>query len=78
MEVGVTVGVDVGATLDGTDVGAVLGAVVGAVEGDTVGAVVGEDVSHVGSASEDQPTEPTPATLHVRVVAALIANPAKQ
>ena len=52
--------------------------VLGAVEGDTVGAAVGEDVSHVGTASEDQPTEPTPATLHVRVVATLIANPTKQ
>ena len=49
----------------------------GAVDGDAVGTPVGEDVSHVGAASNDQPTEPTPATLHVRVVAALIANPTK-
>ena len=40
---------------------------------------------HVGVSSEDQLTEPTPVTepttpvtLHVRVVAALIANPTKQ
>jgi hypothetical protein len=83
------VGVDVGAALgieDGAVLGAavgtdVLGAAVGTAEGnvgDTVGGVVGEDVSHVGTASEDQPTEPTPATLHVRVVATLIANPTKQ
>ena len=64
--------------LEGTDVGDVLGAVLGAVDGDAVGTPVGEDVSHVGTASDDQPTEPTPTTLHVRVVAALIANPAKQ
>ena len=68
--VGNAVGYAVGAA-EGNDV-------LGAVEGDTVGAAVGEDVSHVGTASEDQPTEPTPATLHVRVVAALIANPTKQ
>ena len=60
------------------NVGAVLGPVLGAVEGDTLGAVVGDDVSHVGTDSDDHPTEPTPATVHVRVVAALIANPAKQ
>ena len=64
--------------LEGTDVGDVLGAVLGAVDGDAVGTPVGEDVSHVGTASDDQPTEPTPATMHVRVVAALIANPTKQ
>ena len=46
--------------------------------GAAVGNAVGMDVPHVGTASDDQPTEPTPATVHVRVVAALIANPAKQ
>ena len=51
---------------------------VGAVDGAFVGAAVGDDVSHVGTASDDQPTEPTPTTLHVRVVVALIAKPTKQ
>ena len=87
--VGWLVGVDVGdalgiedgvavGTLEGTDVGDVLGAKLGVDEGEAVGTAVGEDVSHVGTASDDQPTEPTPTTLHVRVVAALIVNPTKQ
>ena len=75
--VGTLLGVAVGCE-DGAAVGTTLGTDVGAVDGDAVGIPVGEDVSHVGAASDDQPTEPTPATLHVRVVAALIANPTKQ
>ena len=59
-------------------VGAALGIEVGTDVGVAVGNAVGMDVPHVGTASVDQPTEPTPATVHVRVVAALIANPAKQ
>ena len=80
-DVGVEVGTDVGVavgTLEGTDVGDVLGAVLGAVDGEAVGTTVGEDVSHVGTASAVQLTEPTPTTLHVRVVATLIVNPRKQ
>jgi len=38
----------------------------------------GSAVLHVGTTSDDHPTEPTPTTLHVRVVAALIVNPTKQ
>ena len=62
----------------GADVGEFDGKVVGAFDGDAVGTTVGDNVSHVGTASVDQPTEPTPTTLHVRVVATLIANPTKQ
>ena len=59
-------------------VGAALGIEVGTDVGVAVGNAVGMDVPHVGTASDDQPTEPTPATLHERVVAVLIANPTKQ
>ena len=76
--VGAALGIVVGATVGSLD-GDVDGATVeGPDVGDIVGTAVGEDVSHVGTASDDQPTEPTPTTLHVRVVAALIVNPTKQ
>ena len=76
--VGAALGIVVGATVGSLD-GDVDGATVeGPDVGDAVGTAVGEDVSHVGTASDDQATEPTPTTLHVRVVATLIANPAKQ
>lgn len=51
---------------------------VGACVGPVLGAVVGVDVSHVGAISDVQVTDPTPTTLHVRVVAALIVKPGKQ
>ena len=46
--------------------------------GDGIESAVQVIAVHVGTTSNDQPTELTPATVHVRVVAALIANPAKQ
>ena len=63
---------------DGVLVGAVLGANVGAAVGAALGDLDGADVSHIGAGSGDQLTDPGPATLHARVVAALIVNPLKQ
>ena len=75
--VGICVGETVGCA-EGELVGSALGANVGTAVGAALGDADGADVSQSGAGCDDQPTDPGPATLHVRVVAALIVNPLKQ